>query len=97
MEKLNRDTITKLALDSMMHLSEAEINEIETDSAVYLKQIEYLKAVDIEGVESLSYPFEAETMWLRSDDTSYALAQETLFKNVPLTEGDYVEIVKVLK
>lgn len=97
MKQLDEAMIRKLALDSMFTLSDEEVEFIKEDSKVFLAQIEALQAIDVSDVEIMSYPFEDETNWLRSDDESYALPQETVFKNAPLVEGDYVEIVKVLK
>lgn len=97
MKHLDEKTIRKLAQDSMFTLTDEEVAFIHEDSKVFLAQIKALHNVDASGVEAMNWPFEQETQWLRSDDESNSLPQEAVFKNAPLVEGDFIEIVKVLK
>lgn len=97
MKELNQETIERLASESMFSLSPEEVEEIKEGSKAFLEQIELLNAVDVSDTLAMDYPFEEETTWLRNDQDTHALSQEEVLLNAPLVEGDFVEIVKVLK
>lgn len=97
MKHLDEANIRKLAAESMLTLSDEEVEIVKENSKVFLAQIEALKTINVEGIEIMNYPFEVETEWLRNDEETYVLDQAAVFKNAPLVEGDFIEIVKVLK
>lgn len=97
MDKLNKELIVKLSKDMMFELSEAEIEDVYEASAHFLKQVEVLHAIDVSGIDVMSYPNEHETAWMRSDDQPVVIDQSKAFANAPRVEGDYFEVVKVVQ
>lgn len=96
MNQFSKEQVQRLAKDLMLSLTDDEMEIVLKDSAIFMAQLEALQAVDTESVEMMSYPFENDTTWLREDVVSHVISQETAFKNAPHTEGDYVEIVRVV-
>lgn len=97
MEKLDKELIKKLSKDLMFELSEEEVNSVHEASFNFLSQVKVLQSIDVSDVEVMSYPFETDTVWMREDTVDHQIDQELAFKNAPRIEGDYFEIVKVVK
>lgn len=97
MEKLDKELIKKLSKDLMFELSEEEVNSVHEASFNFLSQVKVLQSIDVSDVEVMSYPFETDTVWMREDIADHQIDQELAFKNAPRIEGDYFEIVKVVK
>lgn len=97
MEKLDKELIKKLSKDLMFELSEEEVNSVHEASFNFLSQVKVLQSIDVSDVEVMSYPFETDTVWMREDIVDHQIDQELAFKNAPRIEGDYFEIVKVVK
>ena len=96
MKSLDKDTITKLASDLMLELTDTETAQIEKDAVLFAQQVAALHHIDTAGVTPMSYPFEEERQWLRDDVANHVISQELAFENAPRIEGDYFEIVKVV-
>lgn len=97
MDKLSKELIVKLSKDLMFELTSEEIEDVFEASASFMKHVDVLQAINVEGVEVMSYPVEHETVWMRSDDASRVIEQKQAFKNAPRVEGDYFEVVKVVQ
>lgn len=96
MTKFTKEEIQALAKEHMFSLSEEEVVRAQVASEVFLKQIQYLHLIDTSSTESMDMPFDEVTEWLRDDIVDDVMERDALLKNAPKTEGDYIEIVKVL-
>lgn len=96
MTKFTKEEIQALAKEHMFSLSEEEVVRAQVASEVFLKQIQYLHLIDTSSTESMDMPFDEVTEWLRDDIVDDVMDRDALLKNAPKTEGDYIEIVKVL-
>ena len=52
--------------------------------------------IDTDAVEMMDMPFEEVSDWLREDVVSHTMDRQDLLDNAPLTENEFIEIVKVL-
>lgn len=96
MKKLDKELIEKFASDLMFRLTDEELEMVEANAHVFERYVDKIQAIDTEGVEVMSYPFEMETTWLRGDEPNHVIDQSLAFENAPRVDGDYFEIVKVV-
>ena len=97
MEKFSTEYFHKLANDLKFDLSDEEIEELKKDFVAVEEQVSLFEKVDTEGVESMVYPFEAPTTFLREDVVSNVITQDEAMSNVKKKlEGHFV-LPKVVK
>ncbi|AMC92645.1 hypothetical protein AOC36_01130 [Erysipelothrix larvae] len=97
MKRFTNEQIDSLCEDLMLTISDEERAFILKESEIFMAQLEAIQDVDTDNVAMMSYPFEVETNWLREDVVTHVLSQEVMFENAPKTQGDYIEIVKVIE
>ena len=96
MKKFTKEMIEELATLHMFSLNDQEIEKCISASEVFLRQIEQLYLIDTDAVEMMDMPFEEVSDWLREDVVSHTMDRQDLLDNAPLTENEFIEIVKVL-
>lgn len=87
----------KLANQLMFDLSDEEIVELDHEFDALLKQIDLLDTIDTENVETMVYPFEAPTTFLREDEVENVLEQSDVLKNVKKERAGHILVPKVVK
>lgn len=97
MEKFSTEYFHKLANDLKFDLSDEEIEELKKDFVAVEEQVSLFEKVDTEGVETMVYPFEAPTTFLREDVVSDVLTQEEALTNVKDARMGHVHVPKVVK
>lgn len=95
MKKLNKTLIKELADSLMIKISDEELELILEDESFY-QLLEYMEAVDTEGVAMMHMPFEEETSYLREDVVTHVLDRETVMKNAPKHNDEFIEVVQVI-
>ncbi|MDE6195751.1 MAG: Asp-tRNA(Asn)/Glu-tRNA(Gln) amidotransferase subunit GatC [Erysipelotrichaceae bacterium] len=97
MGHLDKEYIKKLAHQIMIDVNDQEIEELQTDFAHLLSQMQLLQEVDTTGVEPMVYPFEQEVCYLREDHVDHCITQEEALKNVKEVCLGHVKLPKVVK
>lgn len=97
MKKIDKALIDTLSRDCKFQLSAEEEAEILAEKTEFMTMLSYLNLIDTEAVKPMCYPFEAATSYLRPDEISHISEQKLIFKNAPHREGDYFEVVEVVK
>ncbi len=97
MKEFSKEMVLSLAQQNMFSLSDEEIEKCIASSRVFLEQIESLKSIDTRGVEAMDMPYDTINEWMREDSVTHLLDKNDLLSNAPTVEGDYIEIVKVVK
>ena len=98
MKKIEKSMITALAKDHMFAFNDAELEKLETESELFLSELEFLNGVDTSSVDAMSMPYEeVETDYLREDVAQVGMSLEDVFMNAQVRQDDFFEIVKVLK
>ena len=88
--------IDKLADLAKLEFNEAEKKELMQDLKEIISFFEKLKEVDTTGVEPLIHITEGENN-LRKDKVKSELTRDDALKNVPLHDGSYIKVPKVIK
>ncbi len=97
MEKIEIELVKKLSKDLMLELNDQEVREVIEEGHLLMKSVAELQAIDCQGIEPMSYPFEEETQWLRDDVEDHRIDREQAFMNAPRHDDEYFEIVKVVQ
>ncbi len=96
MAKLSKDDILKLAKLARLRLSQAEVEKFQTEIGAILGYVEMLGDVDTTGLKP-SYQVSGLTNVTRPDTAvEYGATQESLLKNVPGREGDYIKVKRMI-
>lgn len=93
---MNKEKLQKLAKSLMFKISEKEANIIETDFALFLKQVDTLNKIDTSEVLPLNYPFEEAVGILREDVPTDVLSVAEVLSNTEHTKSNMVKIPKVV-
>lgn len=93
--------ITSEMIDRLSHLarlqfSDEEKEELKTDLERMIKFVEKLKEVDTSGAEPLLHITDAVNV-LREDEIKQTITKEEALFNVPLTDGNFIKVPKVIK
>lgn len=97
METLDKAYFKKLANQLMFDLCDEEIEELQEDFTVLVKQLDLLNKIDTDDVEEMIYPFEAETSFLREDVIDHVISQEDALSNAKSVMAGHVHVPKVVK
>ena len=96
MTKLSRGDILKLAQLAKLDLTEAEIDEFQTEITDILGYVEMLKDIDTDGLHP-TYQVTGLINVMRRDETvDYGATKEELLKNLPRRDGDYIKVNRMI-
>ncbi len=96
MEKINQDTVDKLATLSRLEFNGKEKEEIINDLNRMLDFVSKLNEVDTTNVEPLIYMNDSTNV-LREDEVKQILSQKEALSNAPKKDSDYFKVPKVVE
>lgn len=93
--------ITLEMVDRIAHLARLQFNEeekaeLKVDLERMIEFVEKLKEVDTTGVEPLLHITDAINV-LREDEVKQTITKQEALLNVPLTDGNFIKVPKVIK
>lgn len=97
MAKLSRDDVLKLARLAKLQLTEAEVEQYQTELSEILGYVEQLQEVDVAGLEPTTQVTGLKNVTREDVIEDYGMAQEDLLKNVPARKGAYIKVKRVLE
>lgn len=96
MTRLTKDEVIKLAKLSKIGLSDAEVEQFQTELEKILETVQQLQDIDTEGV-SPTYQVSGLKNVSREDEVdNYGTTREDLLKNAPKSKDGMVKVPKVL-
>jgi len=92
---LSAETVSHVAKLARLELPQERIDTYRKQLAGVLQHVTNLRAVDVEGVEPMAYPFESSNR-LAEDEIAPPMSLDSLLMNAPATEGRFLAVPKVL-
>lgn len=96
MAKLSREDVLKLARLSRLRLSEAEIEQFQSEISEILGYVEQLSSVDTSGMEPTSQVTGLTNVMRKDEVIDYGTSQDELLKNAPAVEKKQFKVKRVL-
>lgn len=94
---ITKEYLQKLARSLMFEISDEESMELVQEFDLLLQQIQILDQIDTSGVEEMVYPITSYSSYLREDLATDSLTTQEVLLNASHQDGEYIEVVKVLK
>ena len=79
----------------MIGISDEELEAIVEDQSFYDLLI-FMQNIDTQDVAMMHLPYDEVTTYLRDDSIEYVLERETMFKNAPKHDNQFIEVVQVI-
>ena len=96
MSQLSKQDILKLARLARLRLSNDEVEKYQKELSAILGYVEHLDSVDTSGLMP-TYQVSGLTNVVREDEIiDYGMSQEDLLKNVPILDGAYIKVKRML-
>lgn len=96
MSKLSKEDVLKLAKLARLRLTEEEVELYQKELSSILGYVEHLNEVDVAGLEP-TYQVTGLMNVTRPDEVvDYGVSQEELLKNVPVREGAYIKVRRMI-
>lgn len=96
MKILDAQGFKDLANQLRFSLSDEEAQAIKDEFDILINQIDLLSKIDTDGVETMVYPFDEETHFLREDIADQVLPVNEVLKNAPKTKNGFFVTQKVV-
>ena len=90
-DKLTREEVLHVARLARINLTEEEIEKYQVQLKTLLNEVEKIKSVELKSNDKLITPVEHYTE-LRDDVAGSMLDPEEIMKNVPVSNGNFVEV-----
>lgn len=90
-DKLTREEVLHVARLARINLTEEEIEKYQVQLKTLLNEVEKIKSVELKSSDKLITPVE-HTTELREDVAGDMLDPEEIMKNVPVSNGNFVEV-----
>ncbi len=90
-DKLTREEVLHVARLARINLTDEEIEKYQVQLKKLLDDVDKIKEVDLASDEELITPIDEETV-LREDEAGEMLDPEEIMKNVPVSNGNFVEV-----
>lgn len=90
-DKLTREEVLHVARLARIELTEEEIEKYQVQLKTLLNEVDKIKSVELKSEDKLITPVE-HTTELRSDVAGSMLDPEEIMKNVPESNGNFVEV-----
>ena len=90
-DKLTREEVLHVARLARIELTEAEIEKYQVQLKTLLNEVDKIKNVELKSDNKLITPVE-HTTELREDVAGDMLDPEEIMKNVPVSNGNFVEV-----
>lgn len=91
MDKLTKEEVLHVAHLARIKVTEEEIEKYQVELKKLLDEVEKIKNIEVEDDEILVTPIEHETV-LRKDTDTRSIEFDEIKKNVPSTNGNFVEV-----
>ncbi len=91
MEKLTKEEVLHVAHLAKIKVEDCEIEKYQVELKQLLDDVDKIKEIEVENEELLVTPVEHETI-LRNDFNTRKVEFNELKKNVPVTNGNFVEV-----
>ena len=96
MSKLTKEEILKLAFLARLKLSDDEVEKYQKELSSILEYVKHLDNVDVSGLEP-TYQVSGLVNVSRKDQIiDYGVSKEELLKNVPVREGMYIKVRRMI-
>ncbi len=96
MSKLTKEEILKLAFLARLKLSDDEVEKYQKELSSILEYVKHLDNVDVSGLEP-TYQVSGLVNVSRKDQIiDYGVSNEELLKNVPVREGMYIKVRRMI-
>ena len=96
MAKLTREDVLKLARLVRIDLTDAEIDEFETEFNEILQYVEQLQSVDISDYDPTSQVTGLANVTRKDEVTTYPYTSADLLKNVPHTQENQIKVKRMI-
>ena len=90
-DKLTREEVLHVARLARIELTEEEIEKYQVQLKTILIEVDKIKSVELKSDDKLIAPVE-HTTELREDVAGEMLDPEEIMKNVPVSNGNFVEV-----
>jgi aspartyl-tRNA(Asn)/glutamyl-tRNA(Gln) amidotransferase subunit C len=90
-DKLTREEVLHVARLARIELTEEEIEKYQVQLQTLFNEVEKIKDVELKSEDKLIAPVE-HTAELREDVPGSMLEPEEIMKNVPVSNGNFVEV-----
>ncbi|WP_338970122.1 Asp-tRNA(Asn)/Glu-tRNA(Gln) amidotransferase subunit GatC [Spiroplasma endosymbiont of Labia minor] len=97
MQKITKEVIVELAEESMLTLSQEEIDIIYNMENIITKRFEKVKDINTENIAPAHYPFDDIHNFLREDISLYVIDRKEILTNAPEINQEYITIKRVVK
>ncbi len=96
MAQLTKQDVLKLARLSRLRLTAAEVEKYQIELSAILGYVEQLNSVDVSDLTP-TYQVSGLTNITRPDEIiDYGVQQADLLKNVPVLDGSYIKVKRML-
>ena len=97
MKKITKEVLHDAAERLMFKLTPAEVDTLYEEFVILTKQMELLGDIkDIDSYESMTFPFDCETSYLREDIPVTPLETEVALSNAKVTMDNQIKLPKVV-
>lgn len=96
MAKLTRADVLKLARLARLELSDEEVGQFEQEFNAILAYVEKLQGVDTDGLEPTSQVTGLINATRPDVIKDYGATSDELLKNVPVREGRYIKVKRMI-
>ncbi len=97
MTKLSIDDVTRVAVLARLGLSDAELEKYALELTAILNFVTDLQSIDTSGIDSTSQVTGLTDVWREDKVVDCAISREELLANVPMHEGSFVKVKRVLE
>lgn len=97
MKKISKELVQELANGIMIELTNDEAELIVETEKHILERLDKIRLIDTENVKPLHYAYEGSNTFLKEDEDFEVISKESVLKNAPSSEGDFITIKKVVK
>lgn len=96
MSQLSKQDILKLARLARLRLTDDEVEKYQKELSAILGYVEHLDSVDVSDLIP-TYQVSGLTNVARDDELiDYGVSQDELLKNVPVRDGAYIKVKRML-
>lgn len=96
MASISRSDVEHVAHLARLHLSDEELDRMQTQLSNILDAIDTLQQVDTSHVGPTASVIELENV-MRADEARPGISREAALANAPLREGDFLRVPTVLE
>lgn len=96
MVKLTREDVLKLAQLARLRLTDAELEQFQTEIAAILTYVDQLQTVDLRDLPPTNQVTGLENVMRPDEVKDYGITAEDLLKNAPATSDNHIKVRRVL-